>query len=73
MQFIPISNSVPIPNHIPGSPNLTCGGPWLWRADSSAVMLRAGLADLNQCDLNQLIFSSKKSSDLNRTDDFTYQ
>jgi len=37
----------------------------------------AGLADLNQCDLNrdlnQLIFSSKKLSDLNRTDDFTYQ
>jgi len=43
--------------------------------------ISAGLADLNQCDLNtdfnsdlnQLICSSKKSSDLNRTYDFTYQ
>jgi len=40
-----------------------------------------GLADLSQCDLNQwfksrfksIYFLSKKSSDLNHTDDFTFQ
>jgi len=45
MQFIPIPNpitnpnpnSIPIPDHILGSPNLPrgYGGPLLWRADPS--------------------------------------
>jgi len=45
------------------------------------VHRNTGLADLNQCDLNHwfqswfksIDFFVKKMSDLNRTDDFTYQ
>jgi len=46
---------------------------WLQKSRASS-RLKPGLADLNQCDLNHSIdFFVKKSSDLNHTDDFTFQ